>query len=212
MQVEEITRSLGKPVRDLYGRHIGFISGFSVEGSGKIRAVGLEGGSGRFEEYPGSRFVVGEEGPILVPEWKVETESLGRESSSIRKRIDALDILAKTGEIQQRLHEEMSKEYAARLKNLDEVIIQHSKRLSARITELDAEVEALDRFIVNLKIQRHSGELEEDLFAKVNANFTAMRAKDLQEKEELSRALEGVSAPLETRLTMTITQKSDAQA
>jgi len=210
MQLDEIEGNLGRPVKDLYGRHVGFLTAVCVESNGRVKTVGLEVTSGRFEEHPGSRFVVGEDGPILVPEWKVESEAIVRETSMVSKRLDALDFLYKKGEFEQPLYEEMSKEYGSRLSSLADVQAGQAKRLTERTAELDSEVVKLDRFIANLKLQRHSGEVEEHVYERMVAGCSALKAKNQLERDELTRAFDAQIEPVEV-LNMTISQKSESQ-
>ncbi len=209
MQADEMKSGVGKPVKDIYGRYIGFVVGFSIDSSGRVKAVGLDEGQGQFSEYPGIRFVIGEDGPVMVPAWKLDTEGLGQNSAIIRKRLEALKGLAKEGEVPPHIYEEMTNEYSTQLKSLEESYAQLSQAVTKRVRELDAEVEGIERFLVNIKVQHRSGEVDDDTFKSVSENCGAMKAKNLQEKEELTRLIRTISEPVGTRMTVAVTQPRD---
>jgi hypothetical protein len=217
MQTEDIRGLVGKSVKDLYGRHIGFILGFSIEGAGKVKDVAIDIGSGQFREYPGSGFVIGEDGLLMVPQWKVDTESLGKESVVVRKRIDALRSLVKDGEVTQQLYESMTNKYDSKLKSFEESYIRLSQNLETRIKQLDSEIETIERFLVDVRVQHRSGEIDDESYEVISANCSALRAKNLQEKEELTRGLKSLAEPLAylaeplpAKVSVTISEKRDS--
>ena len=204
MQADEIKNKVGKPIKDIYGRYMGFIAGYSVDGSGKLIAVGIDEGQGQFSEYLGTRLVLAEEGPAMLPAWKVDTEGLGQNGATIRKRLEALKGLAKEGEVPPHIYEEMTNEYSTQLKSLDDSYAQLSQTVAKRVRELDADIESIDRFLVNIKVQHRSGEVDEQTFKSVSDNCGGMKARNLQEKEELVRLVKSISELVAPRITVTV--------
>jgi hypothetical protein len=73
-----------------------------------------------------------------------------------------------------------------------------------RVRELDADVEGIDRFLVNIKVQHRSGEVDDQTFKSVSDNCGGMKARNLQEKEELSRLVRTISEPAAPRIAVTV--------
>lgn len=204
MRSDELSKAVGKPIRDIYGRHVGLLNSFTVEGTDKVTDVGIDIGGGRLRKLPGARFVTGEEGPLMVPEWKLQAEGMGREIVNVKKRIEALKSLSADGEVSAHVYEELENEYSSKLRTLEEGHKQLSDQLSRRIQELDEEVSAMEQFIVEAKIQYRSGEMDDGTYQLVSGSCASLRAKNLQEKEEIQRALKTVNEPDILRVSMTI--------
>src|SRR5215471_5129795 len=112
MRAEALEKLVDRPVKDTYGRYVGFVVGFSVDTSGDLKSVGVDQGNGEFTEYPSSRIVSTAEGFVLIPAWKVECDSLGKEIDGVRRRAKALQDLAREGEIPRSLFDEMMTKYS----------------------------------------------------------------------------------------------------
>ena len=104
MRAEALEKLVDRPVKDSYGRYVGFVVGFSVDTSGELKSVGVDQGNGEFTEYPSQRIVPAAEGFVLIPAWKVECDDLGKEIDGVRRRAKALQDLAREGELEERGH------------------------------------------------------------------------------------------------------------
>ena len=204
MRVEDLRRSAGKPVRDIYGRHSGVLNGYTIDSEDRVTMVALEVGGGQLRRFPANRFVTGDEGPLLLPEWKLQTEGIGKDISTLKKRIEALKVLGSEGEVSSHSYEELENEYSSKLRALEENYNRLSEQLSARIQELDEEVATLEHMIVEAKIQYRAGEIDNESYELLNGNCVNLRAKNLQEKEEIQRVLKSAGEPEVLRMSMTL--------
>ena len=192
-------RLVSKPVKDTYGRYVGFVVGFSVDTSGDLTSIGVDQGNGVFTEYPSERLVSAPDGLVVIPSWKVDCESLGKEMDGVRKRAKALQELAKEGQVPKTLFEEMMGRYGEEAERTRESYKTLGEEMLVRTQELDLQRESLERFLVNVKVQYRSGEIDESSFKLASECCQAMQEKNSQERQELGRMLKLVTEPLETQ-------------
>ena len=209
MRTEVIQKLVGRPVKDIYGRYVGYVVGFSVDTTGELRSVGVDQGSGEFAEYPNNRIISDKDGLIAVPSWKVETEGLGKETEMVRRRAQALEDLAKEGEIPTHLYEEMYKQYSEQLTKLQESYNNLGQRLRRRKEELDHQGELLDRFLANVKVQFRSGEIDEGTFKVASDYCVSMKERDVREREDLAKVLRIITEPLTSATTSAVSTEAE---
>jgi hypothetical protein len=187
---------VSKPVKDTYGRYVGFVVGFSVDTSGDLKSVGVDRGNGVFTEFPSERCVSAPEGFIVIPSWKVDSESLGKEIEGIKRRAKALQDLAHDGEVPRGLFEEMMGKYSEEAEKIQESYKTLAEEMVVRVQELDMQRESLDRFLVNVKVQYRAGEIDEGAYTVASECCQAMQKKNAVEREEIGRILKFVTEPL----------------
>jgi hypothetical protein len=196
MRAEALGKLVDKPVKDTYGRYVGFVVGFSVDTSGELKSVGVDQGNGDFTEYPSQRIVSTSEGFVLIPAWRVESDSLGKEIEGVRRRAKALQDLAREGEVPRTLFEESMAKYSDEAAKIQDSYKSLAESMAVRIGELEGQREALDRFLVDIKVQFRAGEIDEAAFKVAAESCQAMQRRNSQEMEDLSRMLKTVTEPL----------------
>ena len=196
MRAEAIQKLVGRPVKDTYGRYVGFVVGFSVDTSGELKSVGVDQGSGDFTEYANDRIVSGNEGFIVIPSWKVESEGLGKDVEGVRRRAKALQELASEGEVPKTLYEEMFSQYSTEAQKIQDAYKSLARQMVTRAQELDSQRGSLDKFLVNVKVQFRAGDIDEAAYKVASEYCQAMREKNLRERDELERMLKFVTEPL----------------
>jgi hypothetical protein len=198
MRTEAVQKLVGKPVRDIYGRYAGYVVGFSVDTNGELQFVGIDQGNGEFTEFDGRRVIQDKDSIVVIPAWRVETETLRKEIEVVRKRVQALETLAKDGEITPAIYQQMCDQYNRQLKSLQETHSSLVQELTERLDQLERKGESLDAFLANTKVQFRAGEIDEGTYKVASEYCTSMRAKDAKEKEEIQailRALTQAAAP-----------------
>ena len=196
MRAEALEKLVDKPVKDSYGRYVGFVVGFSVDTSGELKSVGVDQGNGEFSEYPSERIVSTGDGFVVIPSWRVECDSLGREVDGVRRRAKALQELAKEGEIPRPLYEEKMTKYNEEAAKIQGNYKSLSEGMVVRMGELEEQRENLDRFLVDIKVQFRAGEIDEAAFRVAAESCQAMQKKNSQEMEDLGKMLKAVTEPL----------------
>ena len=196
MRAEALEKLVDRPVKDTYGRYVGFVVGFSVDTSGELKSVGVDQGNGDFTEYPSSRIVSTAEGFVLIPAWKVECDSLGKEVEAVRRRAKALQDLAREGEIPRTLYEDMMGKYQDEASKVQGSFKSLAEGMVVRIGELEGQKENLDRFLVEIKVQFRAGEIDEAAYKVAAESCQAMQKRNAQEMEDLSKMLKAATEPL----------------
>jgi len=196
MRAEALEKLVNKPVKDTYGRYVGFVVGFSVDTSGDLKSVGVDQGNGEFTEYPNQRIVSTADGFVTIPEWKVECDSLGKEVDGVRRRAKALQELAREGEVSRSLFDDMMGKYqeeAAKIQGSYKSLAEH---MVVRIGELEGQKESLDKFLVEVKVQFRAGEIDEAAYKVAAESCQAMQTRNSQEMAELTKMLKAATEPL----------------
>jgi hypothetical protein len=194
---------VGRPVKDVYGRYLGSVVGFSIDNSGELRSIGLDQSGGEFHEFASNRIISDKDGFIVIPSWKLDADALGRETETVRRRAQALADLEKEGEVPADLRDEMHGQYDGELKGLRESYSTLEHEARRRVEALDRQVKSLDRFLLNLKVQFRSGEIDEGTF-KAEAEYCAqIKLRDTKEKEDLHKLLRTVIDPAVSGSTTT---------
>lgn len=198
MRSELIQNRVGRPVKDVYGRYCGSIIGFSIDNSGELKSIGLDQCEGEFLELPSNRLISDKDGFIMLPAWKVAADALGRETETVKRRAQALADLEKEGEVPTDLREEMHVQYDGEFKRLRKTYVDLGDEARRRIESLALQARSLDRFLLNLKVQYRSGEIDEGTF-KAEAEYCAMiKQRDTKERDDLRRLLVTVIDPVLT--------------
>ena len=198
MRAEALEKLVNKPVKDTYGRYVGFVVGFSVDTSGDLKSVGVDTGNGEFTEYPNERVVSTAEGFVVIPSWKVECDSLGKEMEGVRRRAKALQELAREGEVPRSMYDDMMGKYQDEASKIQGSYKSLADSMVVRIGELEGQKESLDKFLVDVKVQFRAGEIDEAAFKVAAESCQAMQTKNSQEMSELSKMLKAATEPLAT--------------
>lgn len=212
MRAEALEKLVDRPVKDSYGRYVGFVVGFSVDTSGELKTIGVDQGNGEFTEYPNNRVVSTSEGFMLIPAWKVECDSLNKEIDGVRKRAKALQDLAREGEIPRTIFDEMIKKYSDEASKIQGSYKSLAEGMVVRIGELEGQRESLERFLVEIKVQYRSGEIDEAAFNVASDSCRSMMERNSQEMEDLSRMLKAATEPISQSQQKQIAQPPVQQA
>jgi hypothetical protein len=196
MRAEALEKLVNKPVKDTYGRYVGFVIGFSVDTSGDLKSVGVDTGNGEFTEFPNERIVSTAEGFVVIPSWKVECDSLGKEMEGVRRRAKALQELAREGEVPRTLYDDMMGKYQEEASKIQGSYKSLAESMVVRIGELEGQKESLDKFLVDVKVQFRAGEIDEAAFKVAAESCQAMQTRNSQEMSELSKMLKAATEPL----------------
>lgn len=170
--------------------------GFSIDSSGELKSVGLDQCEGQFQEFTSNRIISDKDGFIMIPAWKVAADALGKETETVRRRAQALADLEKEGEIPADLRDEMHAQYDGEFKKLRESYVDLGAEAARRIEVIDRQAKSLDRFLLNLKVQFRSGEIDDGTF-RAEAEFCAIiKQRDTKERDDLRRLLTTVVDPV----------------
>jgi hypothetical protein len=197
MQSSEAVGFLGKPAKDLYGRHVGVVVGLSLKTNGDVESMGMDQGNGSFSEIKSNRLFLHDNGLIVAPLWKADVARITGEISVLRKRIAALDDLKNhqdEGSLSTGQYEQLRGQYEARVAKIQESSDKLTQEINGRMEELNQQDETLARFLVSVNIQFRSGEITEESFHSIIDYCGTMKTRNGKEREELMMVY-GLLAP-----------------
>ncbi len=190
--------SIGKQVKDEYGRVVGKIASFALTPSGKFDAVFIEQSDGKFLKHSTEHLKFDGADATFVSRIKSETSVFCDQIPLIWRKDQALKELAEKKKISQELYEELHN-------NFDGVLTQLKSEAQTLIEEIDKEIarcfketRELNYALVHLEIEHEIGKIDEQsyktAFAAIQENLKRvnMEKSDLElTKNKLSNILLG---------------------
>ncbi len=154
--------SIGKPIKNEYGRIIGKVASFALSPNGKFDAVYIEFGDGQFSKQPMESLCFGGAEITFISKIKSQAGVLCDHIPLIWRKDEALkDLVDKkkiTPEIYQDLHSSFES-VLSQLKKEAQVIIDES---AIEIERCEEEITSLSYAIANLEIEHEIGKVDEE--------------------------------------------------
>jgi len=154
--------SIGKPIKNEYGRVIGKLASFALTPSGKFEAVYIEFGDGQFSKQPmeSLRFTGAE--ITFISKIKNTAGTLFDQIPLIWRKDEALKDLSEkkkiTPEVYQDLHNSFSS-VLTQLKKDAQIIVDEA---AIEIERCQEEISSLSYAIANLEIEHEIGKVDEE--------------------------------------------------
>jgi hypothetical protein len=195
MSNSNIFLSIGKPIKNEYGRIIGKVASFALTPNGKFDAVYIEFGDGQFSKQPMESLRFSGAEITFISKIKSQAGTLCDHIPLIWRKDEALkDLLEKkkiTPEVSQDLHNSFTS-VLTQLKRDAQIIIDESTIEIERCTE---EISSLSYAIANLEIEHEIGKVDEENYRSAFALLqdTLRRATTEKTDFELTKSkLSGV--------------------
>jgi hypothetical protein len=187
--------SIGKPIKNEYGRIIGKVASFALTPNGKFDAVYIEFGDGQFSKQPMESLRFSGAEIIFISKIKSQAGTLCDHIPLIWRKDEALkDLLEKkkiTSEVSQDLHTSFTS-VLTQLKKDAQIIIDES---TIEIERCNEEISSLSYAIANLEIEHEIGKVDEENYRSAFALLqdTLRRATTEKTDFELTKSkLSGV--------------------
>ena len=161
---------VGKPLKDLYGRHIGVIVGVSTDISGNAAHIGVDTGFSGFVKIDGDQLFIEDGAPILVTAWKKIQGVLNSRNIS-QKRLEAIDELYCEGEVNQDTYEKIVSAHKTAFEDSSQRCQDLTSIMNNRINTLKNENRNIEEFICNLKIQYKTKEINDSTYSLTNEHL-----------------------------------------
>ncbi len=154
--------SIGKPIKNEYGRIIGKVASFALTPNGKFDAVYIEFGDGQFSKQPMESLRFNGAEVTFISKIKSQAGTLCDQIPLIWRKDEALkDLVDKkkiTPDIYQDLHNSFEN-VLTQLKKEAQVIIDES---AIEIERCNEEITSLSYAIANLEIEHEIGKIDEE--------------------------------------------------
>jgi hypothetical protein len=182
--------SIGKPIKNEYGRIIGKVASFALTPNGKFEAVYIEFGDGQFSKQPMETLRFNGAEITFISKIKSQAGTLCDQIPLIWRKDEALkDLVDKkkiTSDIYQDLHSSFEN-VLTQLKKEAQVIIDES---AIEVERCNEEITSLSYAIANLEIEHEIGKVDEENYRSAFALLqeTLRRATTEKTDYELTKS------------------------
>ena len=156
--------SVGKPVKDEYGRTIGKIASFAVTPSGKFDAVFIELGGGKFMKHSSERLKIDGTDITLQSEIKATASILCDQIPLIWRKDQALKDLTDKKKISREFYAELHSSFDGALTQLKNEAQTLKQQIDDELARCEEEIKALNYALVNLEIEHAIGKMDNQYY------------------------------------------------
>ena len=208
-EIPPVFFSLGKQVKDEYGRPIGRVASFKLNPHGNVDGIFLQHGDGEFKLYPAEQFKFdGAENITLTSPIKARANRLCDEIPLIWRKDQALKELLEKEKVPRELYEDLHSSFEGALNQLKAEAQGILENLDKRIAECNNQIKELNSALVNLEIEKYIGKIDDMLYntgmeiLQQNIRWINTEKEDLESlKSKLSSILLGESIPQQPETT-----------
>ena len=205
--------SIGKPIKDEYGRMVGRVASFALTPSGKFDGVYIESNDGKFVKQPMEHLKFNGAEVTFTSTLKSQASVLCNQIPLIWRKNQALKDLAEKRKISPDLYQELRNNFDAVLNQLKKDAQALSEEANTEIARCNQEVKTLGYAVVNLELEHEIGQVGDEAynsaFALLQENLKRVNTEksDIEQtKSSLSNIMLGDSSKSEQKTnTVTVT-------
>ena len=180
--------SVGKPVKDEYGRVIGKVASFAMTPNGKYDAVFVEFSGGQFSKQPIEQLKFNGSEVTFISTTKSQSSVLCDQIPLIWRKDQALKDLSEKKKISTEMYLEIHSSFDSVLNQLKKDAQVLSDQISDQIATCDDEIRAMSYALLNLEIEHEIGKIEDEAYKTSFAMLQENLKRTSQEKSELELA------------------------
>ena len=200
---------MGRVATDVYGRTIGRIIGIDRNAFGEFEGVQVEPYGGGMFTAKARQIALTPKNVTLTPEWKIDSGELITELSTLRKRVEALESLKDSREIDGEIYGEMLEAqkagYLERVKSAEAL----SDSMKARLGLMMGQISSLTKYLVNAKLDHKSGGLDEHSLRLARESIEPSLRPLMAERNDLTASLKDLEKVLPARVSVGQNRKDD---
>lgn len=163
-QPSNLFLSIGKPVKDEYGRSVGRIITFATSPSGKLDFAFIDSSDGRFKKQPIEDLVFDGTEVTLNSKIKTKAAVFCDQIPFIWRKDEALKELADKRKIRPELYDELHNNFSSILSQLRRDAQSLSDDISKEIEHCEEELKALSYGVLHLELEHEIGKIAEDVY------------------------------------------------
>ncbi len=184
-QPSNLFLSIGKLVKDEYGRSIGKVISVSTAPNGKFDALFIEESDGRFTKQPAEYIQFNGADVTLVSHVKASTQAFCDQIPFIWRKDQALKELNDKRKIASALYTELHANFATVLSQLrkDAQILQDEAIQG--ITRCEEELGILSYSVLHLELQHEIGKITDDQYRQAYLSLQETIKRTIAEKQDL---------------------------
>ena len=180
--------SIGKPIKDEYGRVVGKIASFSMTPNGKFDAVFVEFSSGKFSKQPLDQMKFNGSEVTFISTSKSQATALCDQMPLIWRKDQALKDLSEKKKISPEMYLEIHKSFEGILNQLKKDAQILMDELADQTSTCEDEIKAISYAILNLELEHEIGRVEEEAYKNAFAMLQENLKRITTEKSELEHA------------------------
>jgi hypothetical protein len=202
--------SIGKPIKDEYGRIVGKVASFALTPSGKFDGVYIESNDGKFVKQSMEHLKFNGAEVTFTSTLRSQASVLCDQIPLIWRKNQALKDLAEKRKISPDLYQELRNNFDAVLNQLKKDAQALSDEANKEIARCNQEIKTLGYAVVNLELEHEIGQVDDEAYQsaftmlqenlkRANTEKTAIELT----KSKLSNIMLGDSSKPEQKTNMT---------
>jgi hypothetical protein len=182
--------SIGKPIKDEYGRIIGKVASFALTPNGKFDAVFIEFNNGQFSKQPMEHLKFNGAEVTFISKITSQASILCDQIPLIWRKNQALKDLAGKNKITPDLYQELHNSFEGVLNQLKKDAQVITDEAAVEIADCEEEIKTLSYAVVNLELEHEIGQVNEEAYkyAFTMLQDTLKRATAEKSALELTRS------------------------
>ena len=177
--------SIGKPVKDEYGRAVGKVASFAMTPNGKFDAVFVEFSSGRFSKQPIEQLKFNGAEVTLISTTKSQANILCDQIPLIWRKDEALKDLSEKKKISLEMYQEIHNSFNGVLNQLKKDAQILSEEIADQTACCEEEIRAMSYAILNLELEHEIGKIDDEAYKSAFAMLQDNLKRASMEKNEL---------------------------
>lgn len=185
--------SIGKQVKDEYGRTVGRVTSLAVNPNGRVDSIYLEQGDGRFIKCPTKNLKVEDAEITLLSKLKMGITTLCDQIPLIWRKDQALKELVDKKKISSEVYEDLHNSFEGvlnQLKSEAQTLIDEIDEETARCFQ---EIKELNYALVNLEIEHEIGKIDEQSYQTAFTMIQECLKRVNKEKSDLEATKNNLS-------------------
>jgi chromosome segregation ATPase len=198
--------SIGKPIKDEYGRTVGKVASFALTPNGKFDGVYVESNDGKFLKQSMEHLTFNGAEVTFTSTLKSQASVLCDQIPLIWRKNQALKDLAEKRKISPDLYQELRNNFEAVLNQLKNDAQDLSEEANKEIARCNQEIKTLGYAVVNLELEHEIGQVEDEAYTSAftllqeNLKRANTEKSDIElTKSKLSNIMLGDSKQLEQK-------------
>jgi hypothetical protein len=163
-QISNLFLSIGKPVKDEYGRAVGKIVSFATTPGGKFDAAFIELSDGKFSKQPIENLAFNGAEVTFISKIKSQSTVFCDQIPFIWRKDQALKDLAEKKKIAPDLYQELHNNFESILTQLKKDAQVLADDVAQEIERCDQEIKALSYAVLHLELEHEIGKIDDETY------------------------------------------------
>ena len=188
---------IGKPVKDMYGSHVGNAIGIITDIDGTVKSVGVDCEFRGLLELLYEHLIVQEDTVIYMPKWRLDSQKVLWEKSLIIRRLKALARIISEDDSMKEHSNIVQEGYEQKLENVNKEEALVKEDLEKRLSELRAQSKSAKSLLLEAAMQYRNSEIPESNYKSAKNGTTSILERirlEINEIESVQKRLDELVA------------------